>query len=166
MRGGCHDNYRMYLDCEGAAYQTTGRGIFVSRWGFCTHMVVGRDPITRHMGPVPLRTVRRVVGVGTQIYEKPYTRPIGPNFRKNFIWLSIWDSWAQGAGLSGAGLGAKDPGDSPPYALARQLRPPISPLSPEAYAALCVPLSLIIRLDLSRVLCTGYAERSALGARM
>jgi hypothetical protein len=61
-------------------------------------MVVGRDPITRHMGPVPLRTVRRVVGVGTQIYEKPYTRPIGPNFRKNFIWLSIWDSWAQGAG--------------------------------------------------------------------
>jgi len=41
----------MYLDCEGAAYQTTGRGIFVFRWGFCTHMVVGKDLITPHMGP-------------------------------------------------------------------------------------------------------------------
>ena len=45
MREGCRNNYRMYLDCEGAAYQTTGRGIFVFRWGFCTHMVVGKDPI-------------------------------------------------------------------------------------------------------------------------
>jgi hypothetical protein len=110
--------------------------------------------------------VRRMVRGGTQIYEKPYT-PSRTQFLEKILYgYSYGIPGRRALGLSQAGLGAKDPGDSPPYALARQLRPPISPLSPEAYAALCVPLSLIIRLDLSRVLCTTYAERSALGARM
>ena len=88
------------------------------------------------------------------------------NIKKFYMVIHIRDSWALGAGLSQAGRGAKDPGDSSAYALARQLRPPISSLFSKAYAAPCVPLSLSVRLDLSRVLCTTYARRSALGAKM